>query len=92
MIYPIKKLEKKEEKIWRDLLGLLLFYIAGQLTKAQTRARGLLIIDENFLSLIEEVNAFYEEAGLKGQLKPGSAARLAPKQPVRIESCSGRRY
>ena len=38
--------------------------------KAQARAQGLKVIDEYFRLLVYEVNAFYKENGLSGQLHP----------------------
>ena len=71
--FPPERLAKKEEKIWRDLQAILLFFLLGQLKKAQARAQGLQLIDEQFRLLVEEINEFYRDEGLSGQLAPESA-------------------
>jgi len=61
-------LDKRAKKIERDLLAILLLYIAGQLNRDQTWLRGLRLIDEEFRLLVDEVNAYYKAQDLSGQL------------------------
>lgn len=50
----------------------MLAYLIGQLTKRRAQLQGLELIDEQIRLLVNEINAFYREQGLTGQLAPES--------------------